>query len=79
MNELGKITEVTLLKELLTRKTENGHFLFREASITNKWQDCVYYWKAPIIPKNWKFGCQDYWNFHHDRFDENYTENITGY
>jgi len=36
MNELGKITEVTLLKELLTRKTENGHFLFREASITNK-------------------------------------------
>ena len=36
MNELGKITEVTLLKELLTRKTENRHFLFREASITNK-------------------------------------------
>ena len=36
MNELGKITEVTLLKELLTTKTENGHFLFREASITNK-------------------------------------------
>ena len=36
MNELGKITEVTLLKELLTRKTENGHFLFREASLTNK-------------------------------------------
>ena len=36
MNELGKITEVTLLKELLTRKTEHGHFLFREASITNK-------------------------------------------
>ena len=36
MNELGEVTEVTLLKELLTRKTENGHFLFREASITNK-------------------------------------------
>ena len=36
MNELGEVTEVTLLKELLTRKTENGHFLFRESSITNK-------------------------------------------
>ena len=36
MNELGEVMEVTLLKELLTRKTENGHFLFREASITNK-------------------------------------------
>ena len=36
MNELGEVTEVTLLKELLTRKTENGHYLFKEASITNK-------------------------------------------
>ena len=36
MNELGEVTEVTLLKELLTRKTENGHFLVREASLTNK-------------------------------------------
>ena len=36
MNELGEVTEVTLLKELLTRKTENGHPLFREASLTNK-------------------------------------------
>ena len=36
MNELGEVTEVTLLKELLTRKTENGHFLFMEASLTNK-------------------------------------------
>ena len=36
MYELGEVNEVTLLKELLTRKTENGHFLFREASLTNK-------------------------------------------
>ena len=36
MNELGEVTEINLLKELLTRKTENGHFLFREASLTNK-------------------------------------------
>ena len=36
MNEIGEVTEVTLLKELLTRKTENGHPLFREASLTNK-------------------------------------------
>ena len=36
MNELGEVMELTLLKELLTRKTENGHYLFKEASITNK-------------------------------------------
>ena len=33
---VSEASEVTLLQELLTRKTENGHFLFREASITNK-------------------------------------------
>ena len=33
---VSEASEVTLLQELLTRKTENGHFLFREASLTNK-------------------------------------------
>lgn len=29
---------------------------------TNDWQDCVYYYKAPILP-DFKFGCDDYWRF----------------
>ena len=33
---VSEASEVTLLQELLTRKTENGHHLFKEASITNK-------------------------------------------
>tara|TARA_R100000742_G_C4215094_1_gene40398 strand:+ start:245 stop:448 length:204 start_codon:yes stop_codon:yes gene_type:complete len=33
---VSEASEVTLLQELLTRKTENGHHLFKESSITNK-------------------------------------------
>ncbi len=36
MNDLSKVNEVALLQALLTRKTENGHPLFKEASLTNK-------------------------------------------
>lgn len=35
---------------------------------TNDWQDCVYYWKAPEVPKDWKLGCPEYWEFHNARF-----------
>ena len=33
---VSEASEVTLLQELLSRKTEYGHHLFKEASITNK-------------------------------------------
>ena len=36
MSNLSEVNEVSLLQALLTRKTENGHHLFKEASITNK-------------------------------------------
>jgi hypothetical protein len=49
------------------------------ATHTNTWQECVFYWKAPMTPKDWKFGCQEYWDFHHARFNENYKDEIVGY
>ena len=36
MNDLSEVNEVALLQALLTRQTENGHPLFKEASLTNK-------------------------------------------
>ena len=36
MKDLSEVNEVALLQALLTRKTDNGHHLFKEASITNK-------------------------------------------
>lgn len=60
--------------QLMDQITEDFHALYiHSASHTNVWQDCVFYYKAPLIPSSWKFGCEDYWEFHKQRFDENYT------
>lgn len=45
---------------------------------SNKWQDCVYYWKAPLIPEDWKFGCPEYWDFHYNRYNQNYVDPLNG-
>lgn len=39
-------------------------------SQSNNYEDCIYYYKADIskIPKKWKFGCKEYWDFHNERF-----------
>ena len=44
---------------------------------TNEWQDCVFYWKAPDISPAWKLGSPEYWAFHEERFNTDYTDPIT--
>jgi hypothetical protein len=41
---------------------------------TNSWQECVYYYKAPIIPDGFKFGCRDYHKFHESRYNPEYVD-----
>ena len=48
------------------------------ATQTNRWQDCVFYWKAPVVPKDWKFGCDDYWDFHNARFNKDHPTKSMG-
>lgn len=36
---------------------------------SNDWKDCVFYYKAPIIP-DYTFGCEDYWRFAEEREDD---------
>lgn len=44
---------------------------------TNEWQECVYYWKAPQIRDDWKLGSPEYWAFHEQRYNPEYTDPIT--
>ncbi|MDD4930878.1 MAG: Hint domain-containing homing endonuclease [Candidatus Colwellbacteria bacterium] len=43
---------------------------------TNNIEDCIQYYRADPdkIPKDWKFGCKDYWDFHYDRYNPNFVE-----
>lgn len=45
---------------------------------TNNIEDCIQYYKADPnkIPKDWKFGCREYWDFHYDRYNPNFVESF---
>lgn len=48
------------------------------ATTTNDWKECVYWYKADITKINgFIFGCQDYWEFHNVRYNPEYVDPIT--
>lgn len=76
-NYASIIPTFELFCELMDKLTEDHHAMFiLNAVSSNRWQDCVFYWKAPLnsIPSNWKFGSREYWDFHYNRYNENYTK-----
>lgn len=74
-NYASIIPSYELFSDIMDQLTEDYHALYiHNATTSNIWQECVFYWKAPIPPKDWKFGSEDYWNFHHARYNPNYTE-----
>lgn len=46
------------------------------SSDSNNWQDCVFWYKAKKVPDNFKFGCEDYWRYHFDRYNPEYVDPI---
>jgi hypothetical protein len=66
-----------LFNELMDKLTDDNTALYiHNSTSTNVWQDCVFYWKAPLdsLPAGWKFGSKEYWDFHYNRYDENYVK-----
>lgn len=41
---------------------------------SNNWQDCVFWYKAKPVPRDWKFGCKEFWEFHKDRYNNEYRD-----
>jgi hypothetical protein len=79
-NYASIIPDFTTFCELMDQLTDDYCALYiHGATQTNTWQECVYYYKAPVVSKDWKFGCPEYWDFHRDRFNPNYKDNLTGY
>ena len=78
-NYASIIPDFNTFCELMDQLTDDYCALYiHGATQTNTWQECVYYWKAPVVPDGWKFGCQDYWDFHHARYNPDYTESYGG-
>ena len=78
-NYASIIPDFTTFCELMDALTNDFCALYIHGSTTtNNWQDCVFYWRAPETPSSWKLGCPEFWAFHKQRFNENYTDPVTG-
>ncbi len=63
--------------DLMDGLTDNySAMVINNSSQSSVVEDNILYYKADInaIPKDWKFGCKDYWDFHYARYDPNYVE-----
>lgn len=63
--------------DLMDGLTDDYCCMFVNNKVTsNNIEDCIQYYKADPnkIPKDWKLGCDEYWNFHYDRYNPSYVE-----
>jgi len=66
-----------LFCEIMDRLTEDFHAIYIHNAITsNRWQECVFYWRAPIVPEGWKVGCPEYWDFAKQRYNPEYIDPV---
>lgn len=74
-NYAGVIPDFYTFNVLMDNLTNDFHCLvIVNYTQSNDWRDCVFWYKADIITEKFRFGCPDYWNFHNQRYDREYTK-----
>ena len=76
-NYASIIPDFNLFCEILDQITDNYTALYiHNQTRSNNWQDCVFWYKAELVPEEFKFGAPEYWEFHDQRFDLSYLDNF---
>lgn len=74
-NYAGIIPDFNLFCKILDNITDDYTALYiHNATKTNNWQDCVFWYKATPIPKDFKFGSPGFWDHHYQRYNPEYVE-----
>lgn len=77
-NYASIIPDFKLFCDIMDQLTNDYTALYiHNAKQTNNWQDCVFWYKAKPVSKDFKFGSEDYWNFHYQRYNPDYVDPIT--
>jgi hypothetical protein len=70
-NYASVIPDFTMFCSLMDKLTSDYTALYiHNQTTSNNWEDCVYWYRAVPVPKDFKFGCDDFWRFHRKRYDE---------
>jgi GTPase SAR1 family protein len=67
----GCIPSLDMFCQIMDALTTDYTALYiNNMSTSNKIEDNVFYYKANpnAIPKDWKFGCKEFWQFHNERY-----------
>lgn len=74
-NYASIIPDFTLFCRIMDVITDDWTALYiHNATRSNNWQDCVFYYKATVPPANFKFGSDDYYKFAKVRYNESYID-----
>ncbi len=66
-NYAGVIPDFSQFCDIMDQITDDYTALYiNNTGQSNKLEDCVFYYKATPVD-NFKFGCDEYWNFHYER------------
>jgi GTPase SAR1 family protein len=76
-NYASIVPDFSTFCDLMDQLTDDHHAIYiHNMTTTNDWHDCVYYWKAPMVPDTWKFGSEDYHAFHNERFNPEFVQSF---
>jgi hypothetical protein len=76
-NYAGIIPDFKLFCDILDQITDDYTALFiNNATRSNDWKECVFWYKAKPIPRDFKFGSDDYWKFHYSRYNPEYVDPV---
>lgn len=75
-NYASIIPDFNLFCTLMDELTDNFTAMYISNQLTtNDWQECVFWYKAPLFEENsWEFGCPEYHKFHNERFNSQYVD-----
>ena len=74
-NYASIIPDFTIFCTLMDNVTSDHTALYiHNQGTSNEWKDCVFWYKAPLTPKEFKFGCDEYYQFHNERFNQDYVD-----
>jgi hypothetical protein len=74
-NYAGIIPDFSMFCTIMDQVTDNYTALYIHNSTTsNNLEDCLFWYKAKHVPKEFRFGARDLWKFHYNRYDTKYSD-----
>lgn len=72
-NYAGIIPDFKMFCDILDQITDDYTALYiHNATTSNKMEDCIFWYKAKPVPKNFTFGSDEFWDFSNERYNTEY-------